>query len=265
VVRYRAKKRFGQNFLSSEQIARRIVELLEPGFPIVEIGPGRGALTVPLAEMGESLIAVEFDRDLINHLKKVTAGYGNVAVVNADFLTFEPPKDLVEFSLIGNIPYNITSPVIDWCLRYRNRLHQVVLMVQKELARRITSQPGSKDWSPLSIFTQLAFETEYRFEVSPRAFIPPPEVTSAVVDLRPRSRELPADYAAFERVIRASFRHRRKLLKNNLVPDIIPDDTAAHDILEHIGLSGRSRAEQVTIDQFLKLTHYLLSRNMIVC
>ena len=260
---YRAKKRFGQNFLNSEQIARRIVGLLEPGFPIIEIGPGRGALTVPLAETGQPLMAVEFDRDLIDYLEKITADYENVTVVNADFLTFKPSENLTRFSVIGNIPYNITSPVIDWCIDRYDCLNQVVLMVQKELARRITSQPGGKDWSPLSIFTQLVFEAIYRFEVPPRAFTPPPEVTSAVIDLRPRPRELPADFAAFERVVRTSFQHRRKQLKNNLVPDIIPDDSTAYEIFQHTGLSRQSRAEEVSIDQFLKLTHYLVSRNML--
>src|SRR5512138_4014222 len=122
---YHAKKRLGQNFLTSEKIIHRIIELVapSPGQTIIEVGSGRGALTLPLAESGASLWAVEFDRDLIDHLDRLLIDYKNVTVLPRDFLAFDPEQYKLErFTIVGNLPYNITSPVIDWCIRYHNRI-----------------------------------------------------------------------------------------------------------------------------------------------
>ena len=264
--RYRAKKRLGQNFLTSQQTIQQIIDLVDvkSGLPIIEIGPGRGALTVPLADTGATFIAVEFDRDLIGYLEKLTGSYPNATIVNTDFLKYEPDPDLYpRYILVGNIPYNITSPVIDWCTRYHGRLSQVVLMVQQELAARITSSPGSKDWSPLAIFTQLHFDARHCFNVSPEDFDPQPAVSSTVIELTTREFELPVDAIALDRVVRSAFKQRRKLLVNNLVvgTEIGPDQV--REALDHVGLDRKCRAEQVSIDGFLKLTEYLTSRNMI--
>jgi 16S rRNA (adenine1518-N6/adenine1519-N6)-dimethyltransferase len=263
---YRAKKRLGQNFLRSKAIIDRVLGLAAPGTndKVVEIGPGRGALTVPLAESGALVWAIEFDRDLMSYLDSLLGTYSNVRLINGDFLGFDPAAEKLDrFKLVGNLPYNITSPVIDWCLKYRDRLVCAVLMVQRELGARVAGSPGSKDWSPLSIFTQSVFGVERCFDVAPSHFTPAPKVTSTVIRLTPHPVPLVRDSAPFEKVVRASFRHRRKLLVNNLVPEIIPDGLTAAEILEQVGLGAKTRAEEVTIEQFLKLTTELVGRKLI--
>lgn len=263
---YRAKKRLGQNFLRSNAIVDRVLGLVAPGKSdcIVEIGPGRGALTVPLAESGASVWAIEFDRDLIRYLTSLLTNYPNVRLINGDFLDFDPSGEKLDrFKLVGNLPYNITSPVLDWCLKYRDCLVCVVLMVQRELGARIAGSPGSKDWSPLAIFTQSAFLVERCFDVAPSHFTPAPEVTSTVLRLTPHAKPLVPNSAPFEKIVRASFRQRRKLLVNNLVPEVIPDGFTATEILSRIGLGGKTRAEEVTIEQFLRLTTELVERKLI--
>ncbi|UCC45593.1 MAG: ribosomal RNA small subunit methyltransferase A [Candidatus Zixiibacteriota bacterium] len=263
---YRAKKRLGQSFLTSAAVISKIVDLVDPKTDqkLVEIGPGRGALTLELAQRVDRLLAVEFDRDLVGYLGKLVREYDSVEIVNADFLTLIPDEyNLTEFSLIGNIPYNITTPVIDWCVKYRTRLNHVILMIQKELADRIGGKPGSKNWAPLSIFTQLYFDVARRFEVPPSAFHPRPKVYSAVIELSPRRETVAVDHARLERLVRASFRHRRKLLLNNLVPEPIPDPAISKEILGILGLPEKCRAEELTIEQFLELTNELSARNIL--
>ncbi|MEW5795827.1 MAG: 16S rRNA (adenine(1518)-N(6)/adenine(1519)-N(6))-dimethyltransferase RsmA [Candidatus Zixiibacteriota bacterium] len=254
---YHAKKRLGQNFLKSEEVIGRVIELLAPAPNdiIVEIGPGRGALALPLARAGATLWAVEFDRDLIGYLSSLLSDYANVQLLNDDFLKFNPTaRELGRFKLVGNLPYNITSPVLDWCLRYREYLVTVVLMVQRELGARIAASPGSKDWSPLGILTQSAFSVERAFDVSAEHFEPRPDVMSTVVRLTPLPEPAAPVTGLFERVVRASFQHRRKTLLNNLVPTFSLDTKVAGGLLTELGLSPMTRAEELSIAQFLTLT-----------
>lgn len=259
---HKPQKRFGQHFLSDQRVLDRIVKTINTSASsaIVEIGPGEGALTLPLAKAGARVVAVEFDRDLIRPLEKKLSTYPNVQVVRQDFLEFVPDQSLGRFSLVGNIPYNITSPVIEWCTRYVDRTERVVLMIQREMAKRICGKPGTKDWAPISIVTQLHFDVTYEFEVPPSAFTPPPEVHSAVITLKPRENRPVVDMARFDRLLRASFEHRRKLLANNLIPEICPTSEDHAKYLQAIGARPDCRAEQVTIDQFIALTE-MLSRD----
>jgi 16S rRNA (adenine1518-N6/adenine1519-N6)-dimethyltransferase len=243
-----------------------VLGLVAPGAndTVVEIGPGQGALTVPLAESGASVWAIEFDRDLMPYLGSLLENHPNVRLINCDFLDFDPAGEKLDrFKLVGNLPYNITSPVLDWCVRYSDRLMCAVLMVQRELGARIAGSPGSKDWSPLSIFIQSVFAVEKCFDVAPSHFTPAPKVTSAVLRLTPHPEPLVPHSALFEKVVRASFQHRRKLLVNNLVPEIIPNALTAAEILNQVGLGGKARAEAVTIEQFLKLTTELVERKLV--
>ncbi len=263
---YRAKKRLGQNFLKTGKVIDRVVAQLEPSpdDTIIEIGAGRGALTLALADSGATVHAVEYDRDLAGYLGKLMSKHENVHLHHADFLEFDP--DIIaaqRFKLIGNLPYNITTPTIDWCLKYRDRIDVAVLMVQKELGERIAGSPGSKNWSPLSLFTQLVFEVGLCFEVHPKHFRPTPNVYSSVLKLTPRPSD-PGQYTPqLDRVVRTSFKQRRKLLVNNLVPDLVPEADTAREILVELGLDAKTRAESVTIDQFLKLTSLLLQRKLV--
>lgn len=263
---YHAKKRLGQNFLKTKPVIDRVVSLVapEPKDVIVEIGPGRGALTLPLAESGATIWAVEFDRDLMGYLTSLLSKHPNVHLVNDDFLKFDPDLEkLDDFKLVGNLPYNITSPVLDWCLKYQTRILRAVLMVQRELGARIAASSGTRDWSPLSIFTQSAFEVESVFDVAPSHFHPRPEVTSSVLKLTPRPINPAVATGQFERVVRMSFLHRRKTLANNLVPDLIPNTSFAQEILAEIGLPVKIRAEEVSIDRFLTLTAVLGKHNLV--
>lgn len=237
-----------------------MVELISPrpDHTIVEIGPGRGALTVPLAESGADLYAVEFDRDMIAFLDALLGGFNNITLINKDFLLFRPGEHgLKQFTLVGNLPYNITSPVIEWTITMRQHISSAFFMVQKEVARRITGSPGGKDWSPLSIFTQIHFNATYCFDVPQHAFTPPPEVVSAVIRLDPWPHPPKVDPVALEPIVRAAFKQRRKTLVNNLVPDIIPDIERARNLLSELGLPHNVRAEQVTITDFNKLARSL--------
>jgi len=263
---YHAKKRLGQNFLKTDSIIEWVVSLVDPkpDDTIVEIGPGRGALTLPLAESGASVWAVEFDRDLIGYLTALMSKQINVRLIHADFLSFDPASIPGEkFKLIGNLPFNITSPVIDWCLRHRARIACAVLMVQKELGARIAASPGGKDWSPLSILTQIVFDVEQAFDVAASHFHPRPEVTSTVLRLAPRTGaqyELPI---SFERVVRASFRQRRKLLVNNLASEVTVNSSELASIMAECGLPGTARAEEVGIEKFLALTEALQRHKLV--
>lgn len=257
---YRAKRRLGQHFLKSDAIVARIVALadLHPTDTVVEIGPGRGRLTLPLAETGARVLAVEFDRDLRGYLTKLTSCYTNVEILHADFLSLDPSAHgLDRFVLVGNIPYNITSPVIAWCAQQHRLIHKGVLMVQKEMAERIAGQPGTRNWSPIAIATQVRFDVAIAFDVAARHFSPPPAVTSAVIELTPHERTFDVPYERLEPVVRASFRQRRKLLVNNLTPEPVRDSGTVQRVLEKLNLPATVRAEQMTIEQFVALTKAL--------
>ena len=262
---YRAKKRLGQNFLKTAAVIERVVSRLDPQptDTIVEVGPGRGALTLPLVESGATVIAVEFDRDLHGYLKALLRDSDNVELIAGDFLLFDPANiDTPRFKLIGNLPFNITSPVVDWCLKYRDRIAAAVLMVQKELGERLAAEPGSRHWSPLTIFTRMSFEVEACFEVAPKHFRPAPQVTSLVLKLAPLPTPRPIS-EQFERVVRSAFLHRRKQLANNLVAELGATPDEARVALDKAGLDTRVRAEAVSIDQFLTLTESLAARKLV--
>lgn len=253
---YHAKKRFGQNFLVSQKIIEHVVDIIspKPDETIVEIGSGRGALTIPLAESGCRLWAIEFDRDLIDFLQEKLDQFPHVTLMAKDFLALHPELyDLERFVLVGNLPYNITSPVIDWCVRYRERIVRAHFMVQKELAARLTATPKTHDWSPLSILAQMHFDITYCFDVPPQAFVPAPEVESAVVTMRPITVRSDVDMAALEKVVRSAFRQRRKQLINNIVPDLVPVAQMARELIRAIGAPDNCRAEELSIDQFCRL------------
>jgi 16S rRNA (adenine1518-N6/adenine1519-N6)-dimethyltransferase len=260
------KKRLGQHFLKSPDIIKKILDLIEPHADqtIVEIGPGHGALTLPLVASGAKVVAIEFDRDAAHYLIQRFAKQSNLQVLSQDFLKFEPDSlGLMKFTLVGNLPFNITSPVIDWAINHRSMIERACFMVQKEMAARLTARPNSKDWSPLSIFTQLHFEVVHCFDVAPKHFQPKPKVTSTVITLTPKEKIQIKHSAQFEKVVRASFRHRRKLLVNNLVPDIISQAQTAREILHEMGLPENCRAEQLTTTQFLTLTERLMVHKML--
>lgn len=261
----RAKKRFDQNFLESPTTIGKIVDLVGPGrdYPIVEIGPGRGALTIPMAESGATILAVEIDRDLIANLRAATNDFSEVTIIETDFLRFDPNQHgLSRFILVGNLPYSLTSPVIDWCLSHRRQIERAVFMVQREFGARLAATEGSRDYAPISIFTRIFFDVQHCFDVDPTEFDPPPKVMSTVIKLTP-AEEFEVEFPQqFEKLVRASFRQRRKLLANNLSSVLAIETPAFKEILQQIGFGEKCRAEELSIPSFLKLTDYLVRNKL---
>jgi len=261
VTGYRAKKRLGQNFLKSSIIIDKIIEYINPQHDetIIEIGSGRGALTLPLAKSGAKLIAVEYDRDLIGYLRKLLSKFDNVELINGDFLEYIPK--VTKYKLVGNLPFNISSPVIEWAVRNHHNIYACYLMMQKEVVERLCSSPGSKDWSPLAIMTKIYFDITNLLSISPKYFNPSPKVTSSLVKLVPNKIKIKTDIRLFEKVIRCSFHQRRKTLLNNLVPSIINTAEEAKNIFNKMELPTNTRAEQLTIENFINLTDLLVNNN----
>jgi 16S rRNA (adenine1518-N6/adenine1519-N6)-dimethyltransferase len=251
------RKRFGQHFLHERGVIERILLALSPrdGERIVEIGPGEGALTLPLLARIGTLTAIEIDRDLIPRLRVAAEGIGQLHIVEADALQI----DLTALAaggmlrVVGNLPYNISTPLLFHLLEHAAVVQDMHFMLQKEVVERMGAGPGSKVYGRLSVMLQARCTVEPLFNVPPGAFRPPPKVDSAVVRLQP----LPAssiairDPGAFDRVVRAAFAQRRKTLRNALQAVA---DTAT---IEAAGIDPGSRAEDIDVHAFITLANAL--------
>jgi len=220
----RPRRSLGQHFLRDENIARKIARALDvqEGETVLEIGPGTGALTRHLRQRGARLVLVELDPRAVEVLRAEVVGSG-VELIEGDILATDlkviasrcPGGTL---RVVGNIPYNITSPILFYLLDNRRLISDALLMMQREVARRLVAHPGTKDYGILSILTQFYAQTSTLFDVTPGAFVPPPAVTSTVVRLEMRKRPLvhARDEEHFRRMVRAVFSQRRKTLRNSL-------------------------------------------------
>jgi 16S rRNA (adenine1518-N6/adenine1519-N6)-dimethyltransferase len=219
----RPKKSLGQNFLRDDNIARKIVNAVNPRNDeiILEIGPGEGALTRFLAGRAQKLFVVEIDQRVADRLKE-TIGPHSVEIRHEDFLTTDlaaiAGSANARLRVVGNIPYNITTPIIFRLLEFRQVISDVTLMMQREVARRLVAIPRTKDYGILSVFCQLYANVTLLFDVSPNAFFPRPKVTSSVVRLGMLTapRYVPADEKFFRVMVRSVFGKRRKTLRNGL-------------------------------------------------
>ncbi len=256
-VRHVPRKRFGQHFLHDRNILRRIVEAIapRPGDTLVEIGPGEGAMTLLLLPVAGKLTAIELDRDLIEPLRAKAAPLGELAIVNRDVLgvDFSELAPGTPLRVVGNLPYNISTPILFHCLEHADAIRDMHFMLQKEVVDRMAAAPGSKTYGRLSVMLQLRCAVQPLFDVPPGAFRPPPKVDSAVVRLLPLPAEkLPqADFAAIDRVVRAAFGQRRKTLSNSLHGVATPEQIVA------AGIDPRARAEQLAPTQFVALARQL--------
>ena len=256
-----ARKRFGQHFLHDRAVIRRIVDAIEPKPDdlIVEIGPGRGALTFPLLASGCELHVVEIDRDLAARLRARAPHGSNLVVHQADALELDltglapPPRPL---RVTGNLPYNISTPLVFRLLAVLPRIRDMHLMLQREVVDRMVSPPGARAYGRLSVMVQIDCEVERVLQVGSGAFAPPPRVESAVVRLRPRPRAAldPAGRDRFETIVRSCFSRRRKTLRNALRG--VCDERA----ITASGLDPQVRPEMLTIDEFVGLAHASMSR-----
>ena len=272
------KKSLGQNFLADPQVARRIVDrvALEPRDLIIEIGPGTGALTAMLADAGGYLVAIEIDRRLIEELQSRFAG-DRVMIIEADALAVDWNEVLDRASnawrnatgregeprarVVANLPYYISTPIIERLMAVGRRIFDMTLMLQSEVVERIASPPGSREYGYLSVLVQYHCLATKLFEVSPAAFRPRPKVQSAI--LRLLVREQPAvdvaDRARFFALVRAAFAQRRKTIANNLKAARlslgINEEIGA--VLARAGIEPKRRAETFSLDEFAKLFHAL--------
>jgi 16S rRNA (adenine1518-N6/adenine1519-N6)-dimethyltransferase len=250
---HRPRKRFGQHFLHERGVIDRILLAIDPKPDdlLVEIGPGEGALTLPLLAHVGRLLAIEIDRDLAALLPKRAAGIGELTVIEADALCvdFRALAGARRLRLIGNLPYNISTPLLFHLLGVADVITDMHFMLQKEVVDRMAAGPGSKDYGRLSVMLKARAEVEPLFRVAPGAFRPPPKVDSAVVRIVPKPADAIADIdaARLERIVRAAFAKRRKTL-NNALAGIVEDAE-----LRAAGIDPRMRAEDVPVDGYLAL------------
>lgn len=260
-ARPRPLKRFGQHFLASAAVARRIVDAagITEGDTVLEIGPGRGVLTDLMAERAGRLVAVELDRHLARELTARYHGRPNVRIVQADFLEVDPlcmglsqnGRNLA----VSNLPYNAAVPILEKLLRGPVSFARMVVMVQREVAVRMTAGPGSKDYGSLSIFIQTKADVDRLFDVRPGSFLPPPKVVSTVVELRPLAKPMvPKEEAdEFHWFVRACFAYRRKTLGAGLRRALKADGAAVSKIGDSSGINLSRRAESLSIGEFIGL------------
>ncbi len=255
---HRARKRFGQNFLHDAGVIHRILRAIHarPDEHLLEIGPGQGALTEGLLASGARLDVIELDQDLIPLLQARFAGQPGFSLHQGDALRFE--LDRLESSpgqlrVVGNLPYNISTPLIFRLLEQAGLIRDMHFMLQKEVVERLAARPGSGDWGRLSIMVQYHCRVEHLFKVGPGAFRPAPKVDSAIVRLTPHARlPCPArDPRQLERVVREAFNQRRKTLRNTLKG--LLDSTA----IEAAGVDGGLRPEQLELAAFVRLADQL--------
>jgi 16S rRNA (adenine1518-N6/adenine1519-N6)-dimethyltransferase len=263
-------KRFGQNFLTDQRIIHRIVAALEPAATetIVEIGPGRGALTAPLLERAGSLVAIEFDRNLIPLLAEKFSAKSNFKLIQSDALVTDicdAIRPETQTRVVANLPYNVATAILQRLIEQRHCLTELVLMLQKEVVERITAGPGSAERGYLSVYVQAYCETEKLFDVAPSSFRPAPKVWSSVIRLRLR-RQLAAavkDEELLWRVVSAGFAQRRKTILNNLrnapspLQEIVQGNGGASIVLCQAEVDLQRRAETLTLDEWAHITRAL--------
>lgn len=248
----RAKKYLGQHFLKDQNIARKIVDSLSYGANkknVLEIGPGMGVLTQFLVARDIHLKVIEIDSESVQYLGDK---YKELEIIESDFLKYDLDR-LFEgpFDVIGNFPYNISSQIFFKILDNRNLVGEVVGMIQKEVAERISSPPGNKEYGILSVLLKAFYDIEYLFSVPPQVFAPPPKVQSAVIRLRRNNvRRLECDEKIFFKVVKQAFQTRRKTLRNALKAINLPEQIVRLEIMDQ-------RAERLSVKDFIELTRLI--------
>ncbi len=256
-----AKKSLGQNFLVDPNYISKIVDALEIGEDetIIEIGPGRGAITEYLVESGANVVAIELDRDIVSILRQQFASSKNVSIVEADatgvdferLLEDQKPKTKGQsqsIKLVANLPYYVSTPILQHLATQRHLFARLVLMFQKEVVDRITAKPGSSDRGFLTVLTEAAFDVEKLFDVPPNAFQPVPKVTSSVAIFRPKENKI-KDEEKFRKLISMAFAQKRKTILNNL-KTVYPN---ASDSLVRGEIDPTRRAESISLEEWQRL------------
>jgi len=259
--RHIARKRFGQNFLIDRQVIDDIVNAVAPRRDdcVVEIGPGLGALTEPLLARLDHLHVVEIDRDIVARLRRrhppahLSIHEGDALAFDFATLVSDTGKPL---HVVGNLPYNISTPLLFHLATYGDRVYDMHFMLQKEVVERMVAAPGSNDYGRLSVMLQYRFVMDWLLDVPPECFDPAPKVDSAVVRMIPRpSAELGArDATRFGQVVAAAFAQRRKMLRNTLKGLLDDTDFSA------LAIAPTARAEDLPVDAYVRIANYLVDR-----
>ncbi|MEH6456816.1 MAG: 16S rRNA (adenine(1518)-N(6)/adenine(1519)-N(6))-dimethyltransferase RsmA [Cocleimonas sp.] len=253
---YKTKKRFGQHFLSDFSVIEKLIYEInpDPNDKIVEIGPGLGALTFPLIEKINALDVVEIDRDVIARLQQ--RNNPKLTIHGVDALKFDFTSLLGNQSklrVVGNLPYNISTPLIFHLLNFKDKISDMHFMLQNEVVNRITAEPNSKTYGRLSVMVQYHCKTEYLFFVGPESFDPPPKVDSAILRLSPWENQvhIAKDEKNLSALVTQAFSMRRKTLRNNLKKIISAEQ------IEQLGIDPSKRAENLTVSDFVTLSNFV--------
>ncbi len=252
---HRARKRFGQHFLADHGVIDEILNAIRPSGDdtIVEIGPGQAAITAPLLQQAGHVHAIELDRDLAAALRQKYAGETRLTIHEADALRFDYATLGDGLRIVGNLPYNISTPLLFHLLDYRERIVDMHFMLQKEVVARMAAEPGSKAYGRLGIMLGCYFAVEALFDVERHAFSPPPDVTSAIVRLVP----LPPgtyeinDPSTMSKLVATAFSQRRKTIRNAL------RKVADEALLESVGIDAQLRPEAISIAEYVRLANAL--------
>lgn len=250
----------GQHFLTDQGTLRKIIDVIDPRGEdiIIEIGGGKGILTRPLAERAAEVFCIEKDSKLADHLKNL--GLDKLTVIEGDVLrlSFSRLTEHTQIKVVGNIPYSISTPLLNKILLERESIIFCAFLLQKEVADRICAETGSRQYAPIGILLHNYFQKTIHFKVNPGVFSPPPRVDSGLISLRRRPEPIVSlpDDRLFLQFLRECFRHRRKMLKNNL-SGIGYADTVIRSSLQNIGVLDTVRAEQLSLEQFSLLAGML--------
>ena len=254
---HKARKRFGQNFLHDPGIIRKIVRAISPSGQdhLVEIGPGMGAITELLLEENGQLDVIELDRDLIPGLKVKFFNYPDFTIHEADALKFDFSQlrqTEEKLRVVGNLPYNISTPLIFHLLSFQGLIHDMHFMLQKEVVERLAAKPGTGEWGRLSVMAQYYCDIEALFLVPPECFKPQPKVDSAIVRMTPKQE--PSLKALDEKMLadtlRSAFAQRRKTLRNNMKGLVSSEE------LEALAIDPQRRPETLSLEEFVKLANF---------
>jgi len=258
MTKHVARKRFGQNFLIDQQVIADIVNAVAPrrGDCVVEIGPGLGALTEPLLKRLDHLHVVEIDRDIVARLEKQHSP-DQLSIHSGDALNFDfslLSKQNGSLHVVGNLPYNISTPLLFHLASFAHLVYDMHFMLQKEVVERMVAEPGSSDFGRLSVMLQYRFVMDWLFDVPPESFEPAPKVDSAVIRLIPRAPGdiVLKDESRFATLVSAAFAQRRKMLRNNLKGIIGNAD------FERLGIVPTARAEDLSVEDYVRIANALV-------
>ena len=253
-MKHIAKKKFGQNFLKDAAIIHSIIQSINP-LPndlLIEIGPGLGALTKPLLEKTNRLLAIELDRDIVNWMKNEYSKK-NIVIFNEDVLNFNFNQFDQKIRIVGNLPYNISTPILFKCIDNILNIKDLHFMLQKEVVDRMIAIPSSPEYGRLSVMLQYYFAMEHLVDVPKESFEPEPKVESSFVRLIPYEQYpfIANNIEQFARIVKEAFSQRRKTIRNTLKSFISEND------FEKIGINPQLRAENLSVSDFVKISNYL--------